>query len=138
MHERRTKTSTARTVYLNSRAKEYIARQLEIIKSQDDGWLFHHPDHRTRWQDDKVPRSTYWEPTLRRLGIRARNPYQTRHTYATMMLMAGVTPAFAARQMGHSIQMFLHTYARWIDGDQNVMEMRKLEAQISGNISGNK
>ncbi len=137
-HLNRTKTKKARNIFLNSRAKEYISRQLEIIKSQDDGWLFHHPEHKRRWDDDKAPRSTYWEPTLKRLGIRPRNPYQTRHTYATMMLMAGMTPAFGAKQMGHSIQMFLRTYARWIDGDQNALEMRKLEAKLSGNISGNK
>lgn len=65
-------------------------------------------------------------------GIRYRSPYETRHTYATMMLMAGMTPAFCARQMGHSVQQFLDTYARWIDGGQNDVEMAKLEAFIGG------
>lgn len=30
-----------------------------------------------------------------------------------MMLMAGMRPAFAARQLGHSVEVFLRTYARW-------------------------
>lgn len=67
----------------------------------------------------------------KKLGIRYRSPYETRHTYATMLLMTGVTPAFAARQMGHSIQMFLTTYARWIDGGQNALEMGKLKNLIA-------
>lgn len=48
------------------------------------------------------------------------------------MLVAGMTPAFCARQMGHSVQQFLDTYARWIDGGQNDVEMAKLEAFIGG------
>lgn len=40
-----------------------------------------------------------------------RSPYETRHTYATMMLMAGVTPAYRARQLGHSVEMFLRNYS---------------------------
>jgi integrase len=32
------------------------------------------------------------------------------------MLMAGVEPAFAAKQLGHSTARFLKTYADWISG----------------------
>ena len=64
-------------------------------------------------------------------GLRQRDARQTRHTYATMMLMAGVAPAYAAKQMGHSIEMFLRTYAKWIDGADKGAEQRKLDAFIS-------
>ena len=64
-------------------------------------------------------------------GIRHRDARQTRHTYATMMLMAGVTPAYAARQMGHGIEMFLRTYSKWIDGADKGAEQRKLDSFIS-------
>jgi integrase len=73
----------------------------------------------------------YWRPALTRLGIRYRSPYETRHTYATMMLMAGMTPAFCAKQLGHSVEMFLRTYSKWIDGGRNDVEMGKLEGLIS-------
>ncbi|KGS55144.1 putative phage integrase [Burkholderia pseudomallei MSHR5613] len=39
------------------------------------------------------------------------------HCYATAMLMAGMTPAFCAKQLDHSVEMFLTTYSKWIDGD---------------------
>jgi integrase len=29
--------------------------------------------------------------------------------------MAGVNPAFMARQLGHSLDMFFKVYAKWID-----------------------
>ncbi|KVG15933.1 hypothetical protein WJ25_24515 [Burkholderia thailandensis] len=47
------------------------------------------------------------------------------------MLMAGMTPAFCAKQLGHSVEMFLTTYSKWIDGDQNDLEMARLERAIS-------
>ena len=47
---------------------------------------------------------------MKALGIRYRPPYNTRHTYATMMLMAGMTPAFCAKQLGHSVDIFLRTH----------------------------
>jgi integrase len=49
--------------------------------------------------------------TLKTLGIRPRPPYNARHTYATMCLMAGMMPAFIAKQLGHSIQILLTRYA---------------------------
>lgn len=54
-----------------------------------------------------------------------------RHGYATAMLMAGMMPAFCAKQLGHSVEMFLTTYSKWIDGSQNDIERGRLEAAIS-------
>ncbi len=45
---------------------------------------------------------------------RERRQYGTRHTYATMSLMAGMDPAFIANQLGHSVEMLLSTHAKWI------------------------
>ena len=53
-----------------------------------------------------------------------------RHTYATVMLMAGMNSAFCAKQLGHSVEMFHKTYARWLDGAQNDLEMQRLENSI--------
>jgi len=39
-----------------------------------------------------------------------------------------MSPAFGAKQFGHSVQMFLTTYAKWIDGAANAAEMHRLEA----------
>ncbi|WP_370670994.1 hypothetical protein [Hydrogenophaga palleronii] len=54
-----------------------------------------------------------------------------RHSYATAMLMAGMTPAFCAQQPDHSVDMFLRTYSKWLDGHQNDLEMQRLEASLS-------
>ena len=72
---------------------------------------------------------------LKAVGMRYRRPYNCRHTYATAMLMAGMTPAFCAKQLGHSVEMFLKTYTKWVDGDQDSVEMARLEVQIVPGVS---
>ncbi|RZT92559.1 hypothetical protein EV670_3537 [Rivibacter subsaxonicus] len=72
---------------------------------------------------------------MKRLGIRYRRPYNMRHTYATMMLMAGMAPAFCAGQMGHSVEVFLGTYAKWLPGAGDAAEMAKLENAIGPDSS---
>ena len=74
--------------------------------------VFQDPRYGTPWADERAFRRSYWTPTLKRLGIRYRRPYNMRHTYATTMLMASMTPAFCARQLGHSVDIFLRTYAK--------------------------
>ena len=34
-------------------------------------------------------------------------------------LMAGANPAFMARQLGHSVEMFFRVYSKWIDGQND-------------------
>ena len=48
-------------------------------------------------------------------NVRYRNPYQTRHTYASMMLSAGEHPMWVARQMGHAAwTMIARVYGKWM------------------------
>lgn len=42
---------------------------------------------------------------------------------------------YAADQMGHSIEMFSKSYARWITGRHNVIERNKLNALIASNLT---
>lgn len=56
-----------------------------------------------------------WYPTLKKLGLKRRNPYQTRHTAATLWLASGESPEWIARQMGHSNTKMLFTvYSRYV------------------------
>ena len=91
--------------------------------------VFMNPVTGKSWHDERSQRDHYWAPTLRRLGIRHRRAYQTRHTYATIALMAGVNPTYISRQMGHANAKMLFTvYAKWIDGADKGRERAKLEA----------
>jgi integrase len=60
-------------------------------------------------------RRRIWYPALKRGGIRRRTMYQTRHTFATLMLATGENPEWIARQLGHtSTQMLFQRYAKFI------------------------
>lgn len=128
-HKDRTKTNVARTVKLNSRSQAAIQRQRQHTQMAG-GAVFNDPRYGTPWVDERAFRRSFWTPTLKRLGIRYRRPYNMRHTYATTMLMAGMNPAFCAKQLGHSVEMFHKHYARWLDGDQNDLEMARLESAL--------
>ena len=67
---------------------------------------------------------------LKDLNIRYRSPYNARHTCATVMLIAGMEPAKAAKIMGHSTKMFLDTYSDWIPNDRDQEELDKWEAMF--------
>lgn len=110
-------------------------RQRQHTQMAEDGRVFHDPRYGKGWHEERAFRRSFWEPVLKALGMRYRRPYNCRHTYATAMLMAGMTPAFCAKQLGHSVEMFLKTYAKWIDGDRDSAEMARLESAISPGVS---
>lgn len=126
----RTKTGVARQVMLNSRALAALKRQREHTQvAGEHVWL--DPRYGEPWTDERAFRRSYWTPVLKRLGIRYRRPYNMRHSYATRMLMRRVAPAFAAGQLGHSVEIFLRTYAKWISGAADAAEMLKLEMSLA-------
>lgn len=56
-----------------------------------------------------------WYPTLADLELDKRNPYQTRHTAATLWLAAGESPEWIARQLGHAnTSMLFRVYSRFV------------------------
>jgi integrase len=93
---------------------------IEALKAQKaHTWMqqaavFHNPRQNAPWKNDHAIRQA-WASILRRAGIRYRNPYQTRHTYASMLLTAGENPMWVAAQMGHADWgMIRKVYGRWI------------------------
>lgn len=126
-----TKTNRIRYVDLNSRAKAALMRQKHLTFLAG-GHVFLNPVTGAPWADDYRQRINYWHPTLKALGLRARDAYQTRHTYATLLLMSGANPAYVAQQLGHTtMKMTLERYARWMPRADNGAEIAKFEARLS-------
>jgi integrase len=127
--EKGTKSNRERYVDISPRALTVLRRMKKhTLMRGDDQEVFCNPSTANGWkQDDLQARlDTYWYPTLKALGIRRRISYQTRHTYATTLLMAGVNIAWLARQLGHaSAKVTLERYARWIDGADSGAEAGK-------------
>ncbi len=54
--------------------------------------------------------------TRAKRGVRCRNQYQLRHTYASWMIThANVNVSYLAQQMGHAdITMVVRVYGKWL------------------------
>lgn len=77
--------------------------------------VFQNPRTGKRWEGDQPIRKTLWTRALLKAGVRYRRPYQTRHTYASMMLSAREHPMWVAGQMGHAdTTMIMRRYGRWM------------------------
>ena len=110
-----TKTTASR------RSVKLLRPALEALKAQKthtflaNAEVFQNPRTLARWAGDGPIRKTMWVPALKKTGVRYRRPYQTRHTYASMMLSAGEHPMWVAKQMGHTDwTMIARVYGRWM------------------------
>jgi integrase len=58
------------------------------------------------------------ERACRVARLRRRNPHDLRHTYATILLMDHLSPAYVQKQLGHSsISITVDLYGHWIPGE---------------------
>jgi len=112
--EKSTKTTNGlRTVELQPQAKEALLNQMEYSQQQET--VFLDPKTGNPWNNDKPIRQRVWKPALKAASITYRNPYQTRHTFASLMLSRGENPMWVAGQMGHKDWgMIRKIYGRWI------------------------
>lgn len=138
--EERTKTGRDRFVLLNDRAMHALqfAREYAERRKQGQGKIKQTPFVFPPSKNAEHVKQTsdvhhQWRPTLKALGVRYRPPYNCRHTYATICLMSGMNPAFIAQQLGHSVQMLLSTYARWLNSSSDWDELKKL--RIAPNVA---
>lgn len=91
-----------------------LAQKALTFMAEADGPVFINPTTRERFTGPKQIRKV-WQTALKRASVRYRRPYQTRHTYASMMLSAGEHPMWVSEQMGHrDWTMIARVYGRWM------------------------
>lgn len=138
--EERTKTKYARTVMLNSRAINALERAKVIAKERsmqrrrikNESQYVFPPSGGNEFICRPSQTSHQFAKALTALKLRPRPQYNCRHTYATMCLMAGMNTAFIAGQLGHSVQVLLTTYAKWLSSTSDWSEVGKLEQSLIG------
>lgn len=65
------------------------------------------------WDTNKL--ASVWARAHRGTGIKIRNPYQLRHTFASQLLSQGENIAHIARLLGHkNTEMVTRTYGKWV------------------------
>jgi len=142
--EERTKTGKDRFVLLNERAlhalefaRQYAERRAKGIGRVKTTPYVFPPSKNSEYIKQTSDLHKQWGPALKALAMPYRPPYNCRHTYATICLMSNMNPAFIAQQLGHSVQMLLTTYARWLNSSSDWAELEKLQIGIKS-VSGKK
>lgn len=113
--EKTTKTRAGRRwVELDKSALAALERQRAWSQLQG-GRIFTLPRTNTPIQHDQQIRKRIWAPAIKASKVRYRNPYQTRHTFASTHLSQGANPWWVAQQMGHKdLEMIFKRYGKWI------------------------
>ncbi len=114
-HAESTKTKSGhREVIMLPPARSALESQFNF-SGEEGGRVFKHPRTGGDLKNDQSIRKGIWKPALEASGVRYRYPYQTRHTFASMMLSAGEPLAWVSKQMGHSsVLVTAQVYARWV------------------------
>jgi integrase len=132
-----TKTHNVRDVDLNDMAVAALtAMKPYTFMKAPNSPVFCSPEGKP-WLSERRQREDFFHPALRTCGIRLRKAYNTRHTFATINLMAGVNPAYIASQLGHAdtTMLFKH-YAKWIRGADSGTEAAKSRAAFGAGPRG--
>ena len=130
IHQTRTKRLLKASTKTYKRRQVYIPTWLRPILNGHD------TRHRADWIFLKYGNAPYmsaevfnksWTRAHKKAGIHWRVPYVCRHTRAAELLSQAVEPGEAAKQMGHSLKMFIDTYAEWIEEFSTNRDMSRLE-----------
>lgn len=139
--------SRARTIELNSKAQALLAEQrsrtqlypaIDVDVLQRDNTTTKKETIRPVFRNSKSGHP--WNPVsldrcfrylLRKADITPRGANQTRHTFASRMLTAGLPMAILAQLMGHSGEaMIRRHYGIWIADDSNGKVARMMDTLI--------
>lgn len=102
------------------RQKDYtFLRGEEIFQNHDD----------ERWTGAAQVRKTMWQHALKKAGVRYRKLYNTRHSFASMLLTDGEPIQWVSKQLGHTDWAFTaRTYADFIPDDAPEAGLKTVEA----------
>lgn len=107
---------------------ELLPPALDALRAQQaftqEGYVFLNPRTGEPWKHDGPLRKTASAHAIKAAEVPYRKMYNTRHTFASLMLSSGANPMWVARQMGHKDWgMIRKHYGRWlVDVDTAVQE----------------
>jgi integrase len=104
-----------RDVELTATARAYLEAQKPYTFLLDDSRVFHNPKTGRPWDTDEQIRKSSWTHLLKKAGVRYREPYQIRHTYASTLVSEGRNLFWLKGQMGHeTVEVLINHYTEWI------------------------
>lgn len=124
-----TKTNQSREVLLTPIAKAVLRNRPTRFSKGPVFWRppsSYLPDGGPYLDGDEI--NVAWKAALKAAGVRYRRAYNLRHGFASRALTAGVNPSWLARHLGHSLEMLLNVYGKWLSGERDRVELDKLNA----------
>lgn len=117
-----TKTDVRRRVFVPS----WVRPHLNALPTRfEGGYLFQNSQGNPHLDTDHF--NPLWKAAHRKARIPEQVPYACRHTRASELLSTGIHPGDAAKQLGHSIEMFIRTYAEWVEQFAGALEDSRFE-----------
>jgi len=105
--------SSRRTIDILDSLKPYLQNQYELTGDKNS-YVFLNKEDKP-FYDIKNIRDYDWKKTIESCGIEYRTIYQTRHSFATMMLSNGEDILWVSHTLGHkNSSITLEIYARYI------------------------
>ena len=129
-----TKNRQHRTVRLLSALAQDIREYKFAIGRPPEKTLILLDDDRKPWDKNawQMWRADRWAPACRAVGLDpVPRPYDLRHSFASLLLAEGKQPIWCAKQLGHTLAVFLSTYAHLIDEFED-RERIDADAEITG------
>jgi integrase len=117
------------------RTHDCVSRVIDVLRLQyqftgEEEFVFKHPNLGAAFHETRPLRETWWDKVMVDSGLRLRTLYQTRHTYATLGIMAGANPYWLAEQMGTSPELIFKTYGKWLKQIGNSGEKIRYERML--------
>ena len=130
-------------VMLSKKSKRTVRLHPGTIKVLADAWPIHaKPDDYVFTTPTGAPvdqanfYKRVWLRTLRRMGVRERPFYNTRHSYVSYMLSIGKRLAFVSEQTGHSIRTLERHYAKYLPQEDDLTLPGEGESETGTPASG--
>jgi integrase len=109
-----TKNGRKRSVHLSTEAMRAAQQQLRRLGRRDVHLLFPSPQGGI-WRKDNFMARVF-RPAARRAALEGLTFHDLRHTYASLMVAAGVSAQVIADQLGHSDALVLQRYGHLYPG----------------------
>lgn len=108
-----TKTKAGiREIFMLPKAREALMEQMKY--TSNDEYVFNNPHTNKEWSHSAKIHGA-WQRVIEASGVKYRNPYQMRHTYASTLISRGENIFWLATQMGHeNTEMISKHYGKWI------------------------
>ena len=93
----------------------------EHPEKYESEYIFKNPYTGNAWSSESI--SSHWTKHLKALGLEHRRAYETRHTFASIMITACLPDGWVRQQMGHStMKMLEDVYGKWLNDSSLIID----------------